>query len=179
MLVKLANIGRGAGYWLFLIVLGLAMEGTALFYQHVVGLGPCVLCIQTRIWVLAIILLALVSLGWRTRPWLVTSAHLLMTALFLGLLDRSWLLFGTERGFVISDCGFDLGLPTWLALEDWFPAVFRIEEACGYTPELLFGITMAEALLVMSSLLVLLGAVMTIAAFVHRNIDSVLLRVSD
>jgi len=152
-----------------MIVLGVAMEGTALFYQHVLGYGPCVLCIQTRIWVLAIILFALVGLGLRRLFWPGVISHLVMTGLFLGLLDRSWLLFGTERGIVFADCGFNLGLPAWLALEDWFPSMFMIYEACGYTPELLFGITMAEGLLAMSSVLVLTGAVMTVAAVTHKS----------
>lgn len=169
ILVKLASTGRSAGYWWFLIVLGLSMESTALFYQHVLGLGPCVLCIQVRIWVLAIILLAVLGLQFRSRRWPALAANLLMTGLFLGLLDRSWLLFGTERGIVFSDCGFDLGLPAWLALEEWIPSMFMIHEACGYTPELLLGITMAEALLVMSSVLLLAGAAMTVAVFLDKG----------
>jgi disulfide bond formation protein DsbB len=171
VLAILANLGRSAWYWLFLIMLGLTMEGTALYYQHVLGLGPCVLCIQTRIWVLAIILLALLGLGLRTLRWPGAITHLLMTGMFIGLFDRSWLLFGTERGFIFADCNFDLGLPSWLALQDWLPSMFRIEEACGYTPELLFGITMAEALLVLSSVLVLVGAVLTFAAVVVKPSD--------
>lgn len=147
------------------------MEATALFYQHVLDYGPCVLCIQTRIWVLAIILFALIGLGLRGRYWPGAITHLIMTGLFVGLLERSWLLFGTERGIVFADCSFDLGLPSWLALEDWLPSMFMIHEACGYTPELLFGITMAEALLVLSSVLVLTGAALTIAAFASKSSD--------
>jgi protein dithiol:quinone oxidoreductase len=148
------------------------MEGVALYFQHVKGLGPCVLCIQTRIWVLAIILLALLGLRLRTLRWPgAIIAHLLMTGLFVGLLDRSWLLFGTERGFVFADCNFNLGLPSWLSLQDWFPAMFMVQEACGYTPELLFGITMAEALLALSSMLVLTGAALTAATIVFKPTD--------
>ena len=60
-------------------------------------------------------------------------------------------------GFVFSDCGFDLGLPAWLAIEEWLPWLFRVEASCGYTPELIFGITMAEALMVLSVLLLLVS----------------------
>ena len=42
-------------------------------------------------------------------------------------------------------------------------------EPCGYTPELLFGITMAEALVVFSTLLLTLGAVMTVITLVGRS----------
>jgi disulfide bond formation protein DsbB len=61
----------------------------------------------------------------------------------------------------------DLGLPSWLALDSWFPAVFQVQTTCGYTPELLFGISMAEALIVFSPLFLLLTLAMTLAAFIN------------
>jgi disulfide bond formation protein DsbB len=41
-------------------------------------------------------------------------------------------------------------------------------EACGYTPELLFGVTMAEALLVLSGVLVIFGSVMIFSALMPK-----------
>lgn len=49
------------------------------------------------------------------------------------------------------------GLPEWLALERWFPWLFEIHEPCGYTPYVLFGISMAEILIVMSVVLSLVS----------------------
>ncbi|MDH5485720.1 MAG: disulfide bond formation protein B, partial [Gammaproteobacteria bacterium] len=59
--------------------------------------------------------------------------------------------------FIFGDCGFDTGLPAWFAVDQWLPWMFRVETSCGYTPELMFGITMAEALLVFSGVLLLLS----------------------
>ena len=84
-------------------------------------------------------------------------AHLSVVFITVGLTERSYQLLGTERGFVFGDCGFDLGLPAWFAIEEWLPWLFRVETACGYTPEIVFGITMAEALMVMSVGLLLLS----------------------
>jgi disulfide bond formation protein DsbB len=83
-----------------------------------------------------------------------------------GLLERSYQLLGTERGWIFGSCDFDLGLPSWLALQEWLPSFFKVWESCGYTPELLFGITMAEALLVMSTLLMLASLVLAAATFI-------------
>ena len=132
---KLAAIGRSPWYWLALLLLGLAMEGMALFYQHVLGYGPCVLCIQVRLWLLGLVMVAL-----------------------------AWKLLGIERGTVEGECSFDLGLPAWLPLDHWFPPLFQVQEACGYTPTLPFGFSMAEVLPVFSGLLLLLSVALLVAS---------------
>lgn len=168
MLKILTSLGRSPWYWLFFILLGLAMESIALFYQYGLEYSPCVLCIHVRIWVAGMILTALAGLLLR-NSWLPRTLSLLvMTAIMVGMLERSWLLFGTERGTITGSCDMESGLPAWFALDAWFPAIFKVRDACGYSPELLFGITMAEALLVMSAALLLLSLSMTIASILKR-----------
>jgi disulfide bond formation protein DsbB len=118
---------------------------------------------------LALILIALVAVFIRGFQWLNATTHLLTVLVAAVLLERSWQLLGTERGFTFSDCGMDLGLPSWLAVDSWFPAIFQVHTSCGYTPELLFGITMAEVLIVFSTLLVLLTLALTVAAFMNMG----------
>ena len=169
MLSKLATIGSSIWYWLALVVLGLSMEGLALTYQYVLEYAPCVLCIHVRIWVLAFILLALLALFVRRSRPLLVMAHVLNTVIMVGLLERAWVLLGTERGTVEGSCGMDSGLPGWFALDVWFPKLFKVWEPCGYTPELLFGITMAEALLVFSAAMVVVTATMLLATLFGRK----------
>jgi disulfide bond formation protein DsbB len=164
MFTKLAIIGKSVWYWLALVLIGLSFEGVALFYQYVLDQMPCVLCIHVRILMLALILVALAALLLRHLKWPNALVHLLTVLVAAGLLERSYQLLGTERGFTFSDCGLDLGLPDWLALDVWFPAVFQVQTTCGYTPELLFGITMAEALIVFSVVFVLVSLAMTLAS---------------
>lgn len=100
---------------------------------------------------------------------LLVVVHALVMFIMIGLFERSYLLLGTERGWVFGSCDFDLGLPEWLDLQGWFPSLFKVWEACGYTPELLFGITMAEALLMMSASLVLLSSTLIISTLIRRG----------
>ena len=169
MLTKLQTVGSSVWYWLALVVLGLSMEAVALTFQYVLEYLPCVLCIHVRIWVLGFILLALLALLLRRFRPLLIMVHMLNTVIMVGLLERSWMLLGTERGTVEGSCGMDSGLPGWFALDVWFPKLFKVWEPCGYTPELLFGITMAEALLVFSAAMVLISATLTIAALLGRK----------
>jgi len=168
MLNKLQNIAHSRWYWLALVTLGLSFIAVALYYQYILELPPCVLCIQVRILMLCITFVAFNALVLHNR-WSDRIAHILTVVIAASLLERSYQLLGTERGFVFRDCGFDLGLPSWLALDTWFPALFRVEASCGYTPELLFGITMAEALIVFSAVFVLISLVLTIVSFVRQN----------
>ena len=62
---RVAKIGNSAAYWVLLLVIGLCFESVALYYQYVLELQPCVLCIQVRIWVMALILVALVAFWMR------------------------------------------------------------------------------------------------------------------
>ena len=152
---------NSAPYWMALVLLALSMEGVALFYQYRLDYWPCVLCIHVRVWLLGLVLAGLLGLLARQRRGFRALAQMLVAVVGAGLLERSLKLLGTERGTLEGSCSMDSGLPPWFALDTWFPSVFQVMEPCGYTPELLFGVTMAEALVVFSALLLALGLVMT------------------
>lgn len=164
MFEKLARIANGGLYWLAVLVIGIALEAVALYYQYALDEQPCVLCIHVRLWVMALIIVALVALAQLRLRFRPVPVHLLTIVISAGLLERSWQLLGTERGFVVGACGFDLGLPAWFTPDKWLPGLFEVQTSCGYTPELLFGITMAEALLVLSVIFVLVAVTMLAAA---------------
>ena len=122
----------------------------ALYFQYILEEQPCLMCIQVRIWLVLLIFVSIFGLLTRTQRWSNLVAQTGLVIIAVGLAERSYMLLGTERGFVFSDCGFDLGLPEWLAIDAWFPRLFQVETTCGYTPEIMFGITMAESLMALS-----------------------------
>ena len=143
--------------WFSLIVLGFSLEGVALYYQYVLQELPCVVCIQFRLLVVGLIVLSTIGLFLRNSKagrWFVM---LLLLLLFIGMIDRSYQLLGTERAFFIGSCEIGLGFPDWLAIDKWIPWLFGVKTTCGYTPMIAFGVTMAEALMVMSVLLTLMA----------------------
>lgn len=162
---KLLRFGLKQPYWSLLFITGVLLELTALVYQYVLDTPPCVLCIHVRIAVLGLIIIA--SAGMLLGHWHVLNAtlHTLVGITSVKLFETSWALLGTERGFIFSSCGFDLGLPDWLKLDQWLPFLFEVQTTCGYTPELVFGITMAEALLAMSTTLLILSIVLAAREF--------------
>jgi disulfide bond formation protein DsbB len=145
-------------YWLVLLVGALAAEAVALYFQYGLDYGPCVLCIHIRLWLFALILVALVALLLPRCPKVQIGGRLLTLIIALGFTERSWRTLAIERNWIESSCSFDSGLPSWFTPGEWWPLMFEIWESCGYTPEVLFGFTMAEMLAVSGSLFVLLAA---------------------
>lgn len=161
MLNLLANLSRSRGYWFLVILACLAMEGTALYFQYVLDYGPCVLCVHVRAWILGLALVALLMLFVPAFAFLGQFLSLLLAG---GLLYTSWRTLGIERGTIIDSCSMDASFPDWLPLQQMFPGVFEPWEPCGYTPELAFGITMAEGLVVIGLVWVLVSLVLMLAS---------------
>jgi disulfide bond formation protein DsbB len=154
---KLKAISQSRWYWPAFFVSGVGLLSVALIFQHVLEELPCVACIQIRLLISLLVIIAIIGFFSRRNRVMTFLSHLSVVIVAISFVERCYLLLGTEKGFVFADCGFSLGLPTWFAIEEWLPWLYRIETSCGYTPEIIFGITMAEALMLLSSLLLLLG----------------------
>jgi disulfide bond formation protein DsbB len=161
----LIDLGRQRRYWALLILAGLALEGGALYYQYALDEWPCVLCIHVRILVIGFVLLGLLAIFFTESVGAMRLFHGLNTLLMAWLVERSWQVLAVERGWVFGDCAMDLGMPAWFALDKWLPSVFEVQTACGYSPLILFDITMAEALLVFSILLLIISAALFVTSW--------------
>jgi len=161
----LIELSRQRRYWAALVLIGIALEATALYYQYALDEWPCVLCIHVRIWVIAFILVGVIAFFSTRSSLAIRSAHGLNTIIMAGLLERSWRVLAVERGWIFGDCEMDLGMPAWFALDKWIPSLFEVQTSCGYTPLLFFGITMAEVLLVFSGVLLIISAALFFASW--------------
>lgn len=170
MLSKILNLVQSKLYWVVLLGLGLISEAVALIYQYGLDYLPCVLCIHVRIWIMGFMLVAVAALVFQRYAYTSIISHVLNTSMMAGGLERSWYMMGIERGTVFGSCSMESGLPAWFQLDQWFPWMFKVWEACGYTPLLLFRISMAEALTVMFGLLLIISVVMVVMSI--RNLRS-------
>lgn len=153
----LKYIAHSRWYWLIYIIGSISLIAIALYFQYARDELPCVMCIQIRLWFSLLIIVSFIGLLARRIRAINTLVQVSIVLIAVGLVERSYKLLGTERGFWDGHCGFDLGLPAWFAIDKWLPWVFRVETTCSYTPEILFGITMAETLMVMSVVLLLVS----------------------
>jgi disulfide bond formation protein DsbB len=161
----LVDLGSSRLYWAALALFGIALEAAGLYYQYALDEWPCVLCIHVRIWIMAFVLLALLALFFTRSRVAMRGFHGLSLLVMLGLTERSWRVLAVERGWIFGDCDLDLGMPAWFALDKWLPSVFEVQTSCGYTPYVIFKISLAEILMAVSVMLVLASAALFAASW--------------
>lgn len=155
MIQTLSRLPQSRNWWLFLLVFCIALEAAALYWQYVLDFLPCVLCIHVRLLLAGIALLSIVALVVRRFRAAALILSIAALGIWVWMVERSYMLLGTERGWLMGECSMESGLPSWFTPEKWFPAMFYIHEPCGYTPYVIGKISMAEMLIVISVLMCL------------------------
>ncbi|QSX35117.1 disulfide bond formation protein DsbB [Shewanella avicenniae] len=140
---------RSRSSWTMLLVSGVALELTALFFQYVMNLDPCVMCVYIRVAVLGIIAAGLIGL---IAPKLV---FIRLFATVSWAVSASW---GAKLAYELyqiqsdpnpfATCSFLPDFPHWMPLHDWLPSVFMPTGMCTDTPWTFLNITMAQWMLV-------------------------------
>ena len=133
-------------YWLTIALFGIALLGVALYYQYALGDEPCQVCIHARLWVVAFTLIALVMLITPQIKILRILGNGGVLIAGVGLTERARYLYRLENGIGDGSCQFQLGMPDWFAVDRWMPWLFEVRNLCSFTPEMLFGVSMAESL---------------------------------
>ena len=134
-------------YWLTLVLFGIALLSVALYYQYALGDEPCQVCIHARLWVVAFTLIALIMLITPQITLVRVVANLAVLTAGAGLFERARYLYRLENGIGDGSCQFQLGMPDWFAVDRWMPWLFEVRNLCSFTPEMLFGFSMAESLM--------------------------------
>jgi disulfide bond formation protein DsbB len=94
--------------------------------------------------------------------------------LHIGLATVVWELLGLEYGFGgAGACSMFANFPSWAPLDEWLPILFRIQGPCAATPEVLFGLSMADGLAVVTVGFVAAFALALVGSFVGRSHISV------
>ena len=135
-------------FWLVGAAYLLLMISIALYYQYILDVYPCALCVQIRAWIMGAILLSIFTSFFCKKFWWRWAGLTLTTALIVGALYTSWYSLMIERGEIISSCTVDAGFPKFMPLDQWIPPLFAAEGICGKSPDMWFGLTMNEGLII-------------------------------
>ena len=165
---------KGRLLWWAIFALGSSLLIAALYWQYVLGDDPCQVCIQARLWAVGMGLVGALML---TLPdtllyRLAGFASTLLTGAGMG--ERAFYLYEIENFRGDGSCEFTLGMPSWFVVDQWFPALFEVRNICSYTPEIAFGVSMAEALIGIAAVvcvLAMLGTGLLIKSALAKRIN--------
>ncbi|WP_445947481.1 disulfide bond formation protein DsbB, partial [Shewanella sp.] len=131
--------------WLILMLSALGLEAIALYFQYVMLLDPCVMCIYIRVAVLGLFIAGLIG----------SLAPKLWLARFVGMaiwgVSAAW---GAKLSYELyqmqaypspfATCSFYPEFPTWMPLDAWMPSVFMPTGMCSDIPWTLLSLSMAQ-----------------------------------
>ncbi|GIU27190.1 disulfide bond formation protein DsbB [Shewanella colwelliana] len=135
--------------WLILFASALTLELCALFFQYVMKLDPCVMCIYQRVAVMGILGAGLIGmLGYANRLFRFAGILLWGISASWGLQIALELVEMQTNPSPFSTCSFLPEFPSWMPLHEWLPSVFMPTGMCSDVPWEMFGVTMGQWMVV-------------------------------
>jgi disulfide bond formation protein DsbB len=165
---------KGRLLWWAIFALGSSLLVAALYWQYVLGDDPCQVCIQARLWAVGIGLVGTFMLMLPDTLLYRLAGFALTLLTGVGMGERAFYLYEIENFRGDGSCEFTLGMPSWFAVDQWFPALFEVRNICSYTPEIAFGVSMAEALIGIAAavcVLALLGSGLLVKSALATKTD--------
>ncbi|AKH89365.1 disulfide bond formation protein DsbB [Edwardsiella tarda] len=131
MLQFLKRCSQGRGAWLLMALTALLLELTALYFQHVMLLKPCVMCIYERCALFGILGAGLLGAVAPQTPLRWAALLLWLYSGYRGL-ELAWQHTMIQlHPSPFTTCDFFVSFPTWLPLDKWFPAIFFANGDCA------------------------------------------------
>lgn len=139
------------------------LEMVALYFQHVMLLKPCVMCIYERCALFGILAAGLVGAIAPKTPLRWVAIVIWLYSAWEGL-RLSWehtMIQLHPNPFVT--CDFAARFPAWLPLDKWFPAIFVATGDCAEKQWSLFTLSMPQWLIVVFAVFLIIGALVLIS----------------
>ena len=146
----LSELSTTSRPWQLLAFIALGLEACALFFQYVMELQPCIMCVYQRLAIATIFAAGVVgSLGYHNIYarsisyilWGLGSIWGLIIAIEHVEIQES------ENSFFYS-CEFIPNFPSWAPLHEWMPWLFEATGDCGKISWQFLGFSMPQWMIV-------------------------------
>ncbi|WP_448547191.1 disulfide bond formation protein DsbB [Thalassotalea fusca] len=146
----LSNLCTNTKAWQLLAVSALGLELTALYFQYVMDLAPCIMCIYQRVAIWSIFLAGVVgSIAHQNVFGRIAAYALLGTGAIWGLLIAiEHVEMQTSTMAFLFSCEIVPNFPSWAPLHDWIPALFAATGDCGVISWQFLGYSMPQWMIV-------------------------------
>ena len=155
----ISNLPKQRLPWILLALTGMGLEACALFFQYVMELSPCVLCVYERVAMMGIITAGLVGAIAPSNPlvrfsgfilWFISAGYSLSLAIEHVDIQLNPSPFST--------CDFFPNFPTWAPLHEWAPWFFNPTGFCDEISWQFLSYSMPQWLIVTSSIYLIVAA---------------------
>ena len=167
----LSNLTTSSKPWLLLALSALALELCALFFQYVLDLAPCIMCVYQRVAICAIILAGFMgSIGSRFLLARFTAYILWGTGAIWGLLIAlEHVEIQSNSGSLFFSCEFVPNFPSWAPLHEWLPFLFEATGDCGDINWQFLGYSMPQWMIVVYGIYTLVFTVILASRLIHAK----------
>jgi len=165
LLYPLKKLSTQRWPWLLLAASALILELCALYFQHVMKLEPCVMCVYERLTMIGVVFSGLVGA--------IAPQNILMRLIAFAIwaVSAVWgLLLAIEHTNYqlhpspFATCDFFPNFPSWAPLHEWLPWLFNPTGDCADIVWQFFGYSMPQWLIVSFAIYTLLFVLIAVTA---------------
>ncbi|BBN81007.1 disulfide bond formation protein B [Pseudoalteromonas sp. A25] len=140
----LSTLSSSKKAWALLALSAALFEVTALYFQYVMGLEPCIMCIYQRTAMLGLLAAGIVGY-FAPSNWLCKGAGFAIwgvSSIWGWLIAREHIDMQTTTDPFAFTCDIVPNFPAFMPLHEWFPAFFAATGDCGNIDWSFMGLSM-------------------------------------
>jgi len=157
--------------WQILAISALALELTALYFQYVLGLKPCIMCVYQRVAMWSIFFAGVIgSFGCQyifTR--LLAYISWGTGAIWGFMIAREHVQMQSGSFSFLFSCDIVPNFPSWAPLHQWLPALFKATGSCGKINWQFLNHSMPEWMMVVFGIYSVVFIVILLAKIAHSK----------
>ncbi|MCC4797568.1 disulfide bond formation protein B [Enterovibrio norvegicus] len=173
MLAFFNEISRTRGAWLLLLLSVLGFELCALYFQHVMNLAPCVMCIYERVAMAGVLVAAFIGLL-APQNGLIRWVGLLGWGVSAGYglklsIEHVGYQFPDPSDLFGATCDIFVSFPSWAPLNKWAPWMFEANGDCGKVVWQFFDLSMPQWLVIIFAAMLIVLAIVVLSQFFGKR----------
>lgn len=160
--------------WWLLALSALSLELCALYFQYVMGLEPCIMCIYQRVAIIGLFIAGVIgALGNKFFiARLIGFTVWVMSAVWGLQIAIEHVEMQTNANSLFFTCDLVPNFPSWMPLHEWIPSLFAATGDCGEISWQFLGYSMPQWMIVVYATYTLLFALFftsRIVGFVNKK----------
>ncbi len=161
------RITKSKTAWLLLALTALVLELAALYFQYVMQLEPCVLCVYERSAVFLIFIAGLLGFINPNILSLRLCGYLLWAGGTIWGLYLSIKHTGIQLGLIkdSASCDFIANFPAWMQLDQWIPWLFNPTGYCEDVQWKFFGLSMPQSMIMVNAIYLIVLVIVVTSEF--------------